>query len=88
MQFVLCRYGDSKFASAITFNPIMHVLRYLSLRKYVIICYTPLFVYLCSFNYAVIISVYLVLTLYVRLTVGCIGLVCLGSLIFPKQLLV
>jgi len=88
MQLVLCRYGDSKFASATAFNPIMHVLRCLSFHKYVIICYTPLlFIYVHLIMLSLVQSI-LVLTLYVRLSLGCIGLVYLGSLIFSKGVLV
>ena len=88
MQLVLYTYGDSQFAYATPFNPIMHVLRYLSFHKDVIICYTPpLFIYVHLIMLSLVQSI-LVLTLYVRLSLGCVGLVYLGSLIFLKGVLV
>lgn len=88
MQLVLCRYGDSKFESATAFNPVMHVLMYLSSHKNVIICYILLlFIYVHLIMLALVLSI-LVLALCVRLSLGCIGSVYLGSLIFSKGVLV
>ena len=73
MQLVLCTYGDSKFASATAFSPMMHVLRYLSFHKDVIVCYTPpLFICVHLIMLSLVQSI-LVLTLYVRLSLECIG---------------
>jgi len=79
---------EIQFASTTAFNPIMHGLRYLSFSKDVIICYTCLlFIYVYLILLSLVQSI-LVLTLYVRLSLGCIGLVYLGSLIFSKGVLV